>query len=488
MSGDTARSRSNARNSLNELTIVGQVFAGDSWYLREQCQLEKTVSQKAIYSLVASCSFVRRASLIKNQETISTQLQIHLSYLSRKIHSSTNHSNKTFAMARVTRSMAKNADQGSPKKAGQRKASPKKAASEKASPKKAAASNKPAKQTATKAPNATPKKASPKAVSKGSKKRNVGVSKSRANTRAKSELVPKRLVYRFNGCTVAEIKAALAKRDLDTTGLKQDLFMRLVNDEKRGHDKEGADHIVEDDQHSLPDYESDSPVSQQTAGPDTSKGAQENEQPKLAGPFDCVAFFKGTELPGPDVETDERPFPHNFFIPEAALDTVLDTLIKVAPDHSSNVLQSLGVQNAGYLSWKTRNALQYHMPERYLLARINQHYERGLQKEPAFAEVCQTKWENKLPRNWRTAQFMDVMDAAPAFLKEWSQGLKAGKLSYTHMPTNFAEHANKQWSFGRALRQNPELYDLFKALVAGGKLILPGKRDTAEVTERDLAV
>lgn len=375
---------------------------------------------------------------------------------------------------------------------------------------KAAAPKKAAKKTVTKkAP-----KAAPKAVTKVAKKGSAAATRPKRNARTKINLVPKRLLDRFDGCTVAQIKTALRARNLELSGIKQDLFMRLVQDEEREPEEEDDDEEEDDeeddeeeeededeDMSSLPDYESDPPASQQAAAPAPCASAQgscgggssqqaeeeEKDEDKPKGPYDCVAHFRGQNLPGPPIEDDERPLPHNFFIPQAALDTVLGELFHESPDHVGNIMQKLGMMNADYIPMKTRDVLQWHMPERYLIARMSQHYEQGLLKEPPFETVCQSTWGNKLPQDWRTTKFMAVVDAAPAFLREWSDALKANKLCYPQMPTNYAENPNQQWCFGRALLATPNLLNLFKQLVADGKLELPCKTDNAEVTEEHLA-
>lgn len=346
----------------------------------------------------------------------------------------------------------------------------------------------------------TSKSAKATTAKKTNTKAPKAASKPRRNKRTRCNLVPKRLLDRFDSYTVAQIKAELAQRGVEAAGLKQDLFMALIQEEEEHHDDAEAEteepegNVEEgDDVGSLPDYESDPPASQDPAA--TCGGAQgscgasdgqqaQEEQPK--GPFDCVAHFSGMEVPGPKIENDERPQPHDFFIPQAALDTILSDLIGTSPDHVSNILQKLGDMNPDYMSMKTGDVLQWHMPERYLIARINQHYDQGLLTETPFERVCQGTWASKLMQDWRTAKFMSVADVAPAFLREWSAALKAGQLCYPQMPTNYAENQNQQWSFGRALLFTPKLLDLFKQLVAEGKLQLPCSKDTGDVTEQDL--
>lgn len=121
-----------------------------------------------------------------------------------------------------------------------------------------------------------------------------------------------------------------------------------------------------------------------------------------------------------------------------------------------------------------------------MIACISQHFEDGILTEPPFARVCSSTWGKKIIKDWRTAKIMDVVDAAPAFLSEWSEAVKADNFSYPQMPTNYAENANSQWCFGRAFITTPGLPDLFKQLVAEGKLELPGKKDNGEVTEEHL--
>lgn len=424
-------------------------------------------------------------------------------------------------MAPVTRSSSKRATRSNTKKATgvASKASAPKKTSKTPKPIKATKAKQPAKKTGTKAPKATPEaapqpdpkpapkpapKPSPKptskpaskAVTRVAKKGSAAASKPRGNGRTKSDLVPKRLLERFNSYTIAQIKAELQSKKVEASGLKQELFMSLIQAEKsgcqaqaQGQDEEPVSAVDDGDLDSLPDYESDPAASQEEAtapesGASCSQQAQE-EQPK--GPYDCVAHFSGEDIPGPKMEDDERPLPHYFFIPQAAMDMVLSDLIDASPDHVTLVLQRLVAMNPGYLEMKTRDVLQWHMPERYLLARIRQHHDQGLLKKAPFKKVCQTKWGNKLIKDWRTAKVMDVLDGAPALLREWSEALKAGKLSYSHMPTNYAENPNKQWCFGRALLFTPCLLNLFKQLVADGKLELPDEKDTAQVTEEDLA-
>lgn len=141
--------------------------------------------------------------------------------------------------------------------------------------------------------------------------------------------------------------------------------------------------------------------------------------------------------------------------------------------------------NPPYRQMTLGTVLQWHMPERYLIACISQQFETGILTEPSFMKVCSTTWGNKIIKDWRTAQIMDVVDAAPAFLTEWSEAVKAEELCYPQMPTNYAENANKQWCFGRVLITTPKLLGLFKQLVAEKKLNLP-KEDSAEVTEEHL--
>lgn len=313
--------------------------------------------------------------------------------------------------------------------------------------------------------------------------------KPKRNARVRVNRIPKYLLDRFDGCTVAQIKKALQARDLDITGLKQDLFLRLVADEEReaADEEEDAD---ADDESSLPDYESDPPAPQQAAAAASSsqqaKEDEEEEEEKPKGPYDCVAHFRNEKMPNKPTDKEELPQPHHFFIPDAALDTCLAELWDETSQQVRAILQKLGGMNQAYIQMKTRDVLQWHMPERYLIARINMHHEQGLEEEEPFYKVCQTTWGNKLPENWRTIKFMAVVDAAPAFLREWSDALKAEKLCYPQMPTNYAENPNQQWSFGRALLTTPKLLKLFKKLVAEGKLVLPCAKDTSAVTKKHL--
>lgn len=82
------------------------------------------------------------------------------------------------------------------------------------------------------------------------------------NTRTKAGRIPKHLLSRFDNYTVAQIKAELRAKSLETNGVKQDLFMRLVNEEESGdNDNDNAEameeDVEEDDQSCLPDYETD---------------------------------------------------------------------------------------------------------------------------------------------------------------------------------------------------------------------------------------
>lgn len=304
----------------------------------------------------------------------------------------------------------------------------------------------------------------------------------RRGMRARFDLVPKRLLDRFNNYTIAQIKTELRGRDFETTGAKQDLFMRLIGQENRGEDN-AADVDSDGD---ATDQDSDD-GSSSCDGSDSPQA--ENVAPKAF--FDCIAFFKGDKFKfaGDKMYIRPRPLPRHFFIPQSLLDTPLHELYDVndTVDDFGAILLSLVGMNPGYAEMKLGVVLQWHMPERYLIARLVQLAEHGIFPDPPFDKVCSTTWDNKVTnRAWRTAKIMDVVDQAPAFLREWSNAIDDKTLAYPQMPTNYADGFNLQWSFGRALLSTPGLGCLFKRLVAEGTIVLPCGKDDGAVTEEDL--
>lgn len=335
-----------------------------------------------------------------------------------------------------------------------------------------------------------------KTASKGAKKgaRKGGAAAAapqpRASGRAKTDKVPMRLLDRFNSYTIAQLKAELGGRNLRKTGIKQDLFMRLVDDEEQG-DESDDDESMDDDEEDDVEGDDIQDAIPSSSLPDYSSDHVEPQQPKKVWPFiDCVAHFDDKVAPIPDgielAKGNERPYPHHFFIPDDFLDTSLENLIAQGPAYITAILQSLVNMNGEYKERTARFVLQWHMPERYLIALMSKSHEEGLLGEAPFEKPCKSTWGNRLTDKWRTDNFMNVVDAAPALLREWSSAIEAEQLAYGQMPTDYAENPNRQWSFGRALIEYPWFNGMFKQLVVDGKIHLPNRRDTTDVDEEDL--